>query len=99
MKILTPEQIKENNQKIIELHDNLESHIGSIYDLWIRESSNSRRTNLKRLNAWKLIEVKPLQFGTYAEPDRITFWIKIESPKGIHKGLIGEYVEKYILRG
>ena len=99
MKILTPEQRAERNQKVIELHDNLESHIGSIYDLWIRESSNSRRTNLKRLNRWKLIEVKPVYYITYENRNDATFWIKIESPKGIHKGLIGEYVEKYILRG
>lgn len=99
MKTLTPEQILERNQKIILLHDNLESHIGSIYDLWIREASNSRRTNLKRLNGWKLIEVKPIYYIKDEIRNDATFWIKIESPKGIHKGLIGEYVEKYILRG
>lgn len=99
MKILTPEQIAERNQKVIELHDNLESHIGSIYDLWIREASNSRRTNLKRLNNWKLIEVKPVYYITGENRNDATFWIKIESTKGKHKALIGEYVEKYILRG
>lgn len=99
MRELTPEQILERNQKIIELHDNLESHIGAVYDLWIREASNSRRTNLKRLNRWKLIEVKPVYYIKDDTRNDATFWIKIESPKGIHKGLIGEYVEKYILRG
>lgn len=92
---LTDEQIVQINQKVVELHNILESHIGSIYDLWIREASNSRRTNLKRLNKWKLIEVKPLK--SYS--NLLSFFIKIESPKGKHKSLFADEVIKYILRG
>ena len=93
---LNKEQILQRNQKVIDLHNNLAEHIGSIYDLWIRESSNSRRTNLKRLNGWKLTKVKDL----YEVRDGyLTFWIEVESKKGIHKHQFGDDVVKYILRG
>ena len=90
------EQILQRNQKVIDLHNNLVEHIGSIYDLWIRESSNSRRTNLKRLNGWKLTKVENLRDF---RDGLLTFTIEIESKKGIHKHQFGDDVVKYILRG
>lgn len=93
---LTKEQILKRNQKVIELHNNLLENIGSIYDLWIRESSNSRTTNLKRLNGWKLTKVEKLRDF---RDELLTFTIEIESKKGIHKHQFGDDVIKYIKRG
>ena len=85
------EQILQRNQKVTELHKTLVEHIGSIYDLWIRESSNSRRTNLKRLNGWKLTKVEDLRDF---RDGILTFTIEIESKKGIHKYQFGDDVVK-----
>lgn len=92
-KIITKE---ERNEQVINLHKNLLQSIGMIYDLWIRESSNSRTTNLKRLNKWKLTKVKDI---LERDDGHKYFWIEIESPKGIHKHLFGDHVVKYIKRG
>lgn len=87
---ITPEQW---NEKVRNLHQELLHNIGGIYDIWIREASNSRRTNLKRLNCWKLTKVKDLHADTEGYED---FWIEIESKKGIHKHTFGGWVVKYI---
>lgn len=67
-----------------ELHQLLSNEIGSRYNLIIREWSNSRRTNAKRLNNWKLVKISPITLDAW---NAKTFHITIESPKGIHKHL------------
>lgn len=92
MKTITKEQ---RNEQVKELHAELLSRVGSVYNLWIREQSNSRRTNLKRLNNWKLTKVKDILETN--DGDKY-FWIEIESPKGLHKHLFGDHVVKYITK-
>ena len=87
--------VEEWTEKVAKLHDSLLENIGGFYDLWIRESSSSRTTNLKRLNCWKLTKVKDLYPDSEGYQD---FWIEIESNKGIHKHLFGGWVVKYIKR-
>lgn len=84
---------EERNKQVTRLHDDLLKYVDFYFDLWIREASNSRRTNLKHLNHWKLIKVNPLQ---EIHDGYLTFDIEVESKNGVHKRLVADWVEKYI---
>ncbi|MBO4726098.1 MAG: hypothetical protein J5598_00665 [Clostridia bacterium] len=85
--------IMERNQKVVELRNLLIDQMGSTYNLIIRESSNSRRTNMKRLTGWKLVGVGGINYGGW---DDAYFFITIQSKKGIKKHLITDEIIKWI---
>ena len=87
--------IEEYNARIELLYNRLIETIGSIYDIDIREASSSRYTNLKHLRNWKLVEVGAMK--TASQGDKF-FYVTIESPKGIKKHLIADWVVRYRLR-
>ncbi|MEE1227273.1 MAG: hypothetical protein UHM08_09250 [Bacteroidales bacterium] len=73
-----------HDAKVESLHEQLLNEIGSRYNFFIRECSNSRTTNLKRLNNWKLIEVSNMNIDGWGLK---CFHITVESVKGIKKHL------------
>ncbi len=84
---LTPEQqekLIKYNKSVEELHEILSKEVGSRYNILIREASNSRRTNAKRLYNWKLISVSQIFEGAWG---RKYFVTTIESVNGRKKHL------------
>jgi hypothetical protein len=78
------EKLVKYNKSVEELHEVLSNEIGSHYNILIREASNSRRTNAKRLTNWKLLGVSDIFEGAWG---RKYFVTTIESVRGIKKHL------------
>ena len=78
------EKLIKYNKSVEELHEVLKNEIGSHYNILIREASNSRRTNAKRLSNWKTLKVSDIFEGAWG---RKYFVTTIESVKGKKKHL------------